>query len=87
MQAELTPLNGQKAIGITFTDKPVTAWGGLALFVAFAERIGLYGYYGSLRLVKAAFRKFCELRQSDLASVPLYPFTCGIASAAAFKLL
>jgi len=41
MQAELTPLNGQKAIGITFTDKPVTAWGGLALFVAFAERIGL----------------------------------------------
>jgi hypothetical protein len=43
MQAELTPLNGQKAIGITFTDKPVTAWGGLALFVAFAERIGLAG--------------------------------------------
>src|SRR5512136_3209475 len=41
MQAELTPLNGQKAIGITFTDKPVTAWGGLALFVAFAERVGL----------------------------------------------
>lgn len=29
----------------------------------------------------AAFRKFCELRQSDLASVPLYLFTCGIASA------
>jgi hypothetical protein len=41
MQAALTPLNGQKAIGITFTDKPVTAWGGLALFVAFAERLGL----------------------------------------------
>lgn len=41
MQAELTPLNGQKAIGITFTDKPVTAWGGLALFVVFAQRIGL----------------------------------------------
>jgi hypothetical protein len=41
MHAELTPLNGQKAIGITFTDKPVTAWGGLALFVVFAERIGL----------------------------------------------
>ena len=34
-------MGGQKAIGITFTDKPVTAWGGLALFVAFAERIGL----------------------------------------------
>lgn len=41
MQTELTSLGGQKAIGITFTDKPVTAWGGLALFVAFAERIGL----------------------------------------------
>jgi hypothetical protein len=41
MQAELTPLNGQKAIGITFTEKPVTAWGGLALFVVFAERVGL----------------------------------------------
>ena len=25
----------------------------------FVERIGLYGYYGSLRLVKAAFRAFC----------------------------
>jgi glucuronokinase len=25
----------------------------------FVERIGLYGYYGSLRLIKAGFRKFC----------------------------
>jgi glucuronokinase len=25
----------------------------------FVDRVGLYGYYGSLRLVKAAFRKFC----------------------------
>ncbi len=41
MQAELTPMGGQKAIGITFTDKPVTAFGGLALFVAFAQRLGL----------------------------------------------
>src|SRR3990170_5022720 len=41
MQAQVTPLDGTKAIGITFTDKPVTAFGGLALFVAFAERIGL----------------------------------------------
>ncbi len=41
MQTELTPMDGQKAIGITFTDKPVTAFGGLALFVAFAERLGL----------------------------------------------
>jgi len=41
MQAQVTPLDGSKAIGITFTDKPVTAFGGLALFVAFAERIGL----------------------------------------------
>jgi hypothetical protein len=41
MQAELTPMGGQKAIGITFTDKPVTAFGGLGLFVTFAERLGL----------------------------------------------
>jgi hypothetical protein len=41
MQAELTPMDGQKAIGITFTDKPVTAFGGLALFVPFAQRIRL----------------------------------------------
>ena len=41
MQAELTPMDGQKAIGITFTDKPVTAFGGLALFVAFAQRLRL----------------------------------------------
>ncbi len=41
MQAQVTPLDGSKAIGITFTDKPVTAFGGLALFVAFAQRIGL----------------------------------------------
>lgn len=43
MQAQVTPLDSSKAIGITFTDKPVTAFGGLALFVAFAERIGLAG--------------------------------------------
>jgi len=41
MQAELAPLDGAKAIGITFIDKPVTAFGGLALFVAFAQRIRL----------------------------------------------
>lgn len=41
MQAQITPLDGTKAIGITFTEKPVTAFGGLALFVAFAQRIGL----------------------------------------------
>ncbi len=41
MQAQVTPLDASKATGITFTDKPVTAFGGLALFVAFAERICL----------------------------------------------
>jgi len=41
MQAQLTPLGGQNTIGITFTDKPVTAFGGLALFVAFAARLDL----------------------------------------------
>lgn len=43
MQAQVTPLDGSKAIGITFTDKPVTAFGGVALFIAFAQRIGLAG--------------------------------------------
>ncbi len=37
MHAQVTPLDGTKAIGITFTDKPVTAFGGLALFVVFAQ--------------------------------------------------
>jgi len=41
MPAQVTPLDGRQAIEITFTDKPVTAYGGLALFVAFAQRIGL----------------------------------------------
>lgn len=41
MHAQVTPLDSSKAIGITFTDKPVTAFGGVALFVAFAQRIGL----------------------------------------------
>ncbi len=41
MQPQVTPLDGSKAIGITCTDKPVTAFGGLALFVAFAQRTGL----------------------------------------------
>jgi hypothetical protein len=34
MHVELTPLDGTTAIGITFMDKPVTAWGGLAAKVA-----------------------------------------------------
>jgi hypothetical protein len=34
-------MDGQKAIGSTFTDKPVTAFGSLALFVAFAQRLGM----------------------------------------------
>lgn len=41
MQAQITPWGSSKAIGITFTDKPVIAFGGLALFVAFARQIGL----------------------------------------------
>lgn len=41
MHSQVTPLDGSQAIGITFTDKPVTAFGGMALFVAFAHRIGL----------------------------------------------
>ncbi len=41
MQAELTSVDRQGALGITFTDKPVTAVGGLALFRAFARWIRL----------------------------------------------
>ncbi len=41
MQAEFTPMGGQKAIGGTFTDKPVTVFGGLALFLASAQWIGV----------------------------------------------
>lgn len=41
MQAQITPWDSSKAIGITFTDKPVIAFGGVALFVVFARRIGL----------------------------------------------
>jgi hypothetical protein len=41
MQVQITPWDSSKAIGITFTDKPVIAFEGLALFVAFAQRIGL----------------------------------------------
>lgn len=41
MQAELTPWDGPKAIGITFTDNPVTVRVGLALFVAFVKRLRL----------------------------------------------
>lgn len=41
MQAQVTPLDSTQAIGITFTDTPVTPFGGLALFVAFAQPIGL----------------------------------------------
>lgn len=43
MQAQVTPLVSSKAIGIIFTDKPVAAFGRLALFVAFAQRISLAG--------------------------------------------
>jgi len=52
MQAQVTPLDGSKAIGITFTDKPVTAFGGLALFVAFAQRIGLAALEAWLRDIR-----------------------------------
>lgn len=40
MQVEIsTP--GRKPLVVTFTDKPVTAYGGLAAFAAFVERLGL----------------------------------------------
>jgi hypothetical protein len=40
MPGQGTPVDGSQAIGSTFTDNPVTAWGGWARVVAFAERPG-----------------------------------------------
>lgn len=41
MEYQGTSLLGSKEIGITFTDKPVTPWGGLVLFSGLARKIGL----------------------------------------------
>lgn len=41
MEYQATSLLGSKKIGITFTDKPVTPWGGLTLFSGLARQIGL----------------------------------------------
>jgi len=41
MEYQGTSLLGGKEIGITFTDKPVTPWGGLVLFGGLARKIGL----------------------------------------------
>jgi hypothetical protein len=43
MEYQATSLLGSKEIGIAFTDKPVTPWGGLVLFSGLARRIGLEG--------------------------------------------
>jgi hypothetical protein len=41
MAHQATSLLGEEGIGITFTDKPVTPWGGLVLFSGLARQIGL----------------------------------------------
>lgn len=41
MLIQATTLLDRKEISLTFTDKPVTPWGGLAVFAQFAERLGL----------------------------------------------
>jgi hypothetical protein len=41
MQYQATSLLGSKKIGIAFTDKPVTPWGGLTLFSGLARQVGL----------------------------------------------
>lgn len=41
MEYQATSLLGDEGIGITFTDKPVTPWGGLVLFSGLAKQIGL----------------------------------------------
>ena len=41
MQHQATSLLGRNEIGIEFTDKPVTPWGGMLLFSGLARQIGL----------------------------------------------
>jgi hypothetical protein len=41
MDYQATSLLGDKEIGIAFTDKPITPWGGLSLFVGLARQVGL----------------------------------------------
>ncbi|OGS37984.1 MAG: hypothetical protein A2506_08060 [Elusimicrobia bacterium RIFOXYD12_FULL_66_9] len=41
MQHEATSLVGDEEIGVTFTGKPVTAWGGLVLSSGLARQVGL----------------------------------------------
>lgn len=41
MEYQATSLLGDEGIGCTFTDKPVTPWGGLVLFGGLARQIGL----------------------------------------------
>jgi hypothetical protein len=41
MEYQATSLVGGKEIGIAFTDKPVTPWGGMSLFVGLAREVGL----------------------------------------------
>lgn len=41
MELQATSLLGNEGIGITFTDKPVTPWGGLVLFSGLAREVGL----------------------------------------------
>ena len=41
MLKKIKSLVGEKAIKIAYTDKPVTAWGGMVLFSGIAQKIGL----------------------------------------------
>ena len=41
MEFKGTSLLGGQEIGISFTDKPVTAWGGMALIAGLGRQIGL----------------------------------------------
>ncbi len=41
MQHQATSLVGNEEIGITFTEKAITPWGGLVLFGGLAKQIGL----------------------------------------------
>ena len=72
MQVQVAPLDSSKTIGLILMDKPVTAFRGVALFRAFAKRIGF-----AAKLAEVL--PFCSRRHSPLRpsrTPPLTPECC-----------
>lgn len=41
MEMKISALKGREEIGLEYTDKPVTPWGGMVLFSGLAKQVGL----------------------------------------------